>query len=87
MTTPADKRAITVTDMWGDDVRVTRKAFTDRWVKSIKEIGLLRIMTHAWNTDLGTADLNKKEDFELWVEDMAGREWDYVYAEEQVNGD
>tara|TARA_R110002124_G_scaffold284026_1_gene460701 strand:- start:2914 stop:3174 length:261 start_codon:yes stop_codon:yes gene_type:complete len=78
---------ITVNDNWGDDVQVTRKAFTERWVTAIKEIGLLRIMTHAWNTDLGTADLNKKEDFELWVEDMAGREWDYVYAEEQVNGD
>tara|TARA_R100001244_G_scaffold100889_1_gene75220 strand:+ start:2743 stop:3003 length:261 start_codon:yes stop_codon:yes gene_type:complete len=86
MTTPADKRTITVTDNWGDDVQVTREKFTERWVNSIKDIGLLRIMTHAWNTDLGKIDLNKKEDFELWVEDMAGREWDHV-LQEQASGD
>ena len=35
----------------------------------------------------GTEDLKKKDDFEVWVEDMAGREWDYVYTEEQTDGD
>jgi hypothetical protein len=72
--------------MWGDDVETTRKEFTERWVTAIKDLGLLRIMTHAWNTDLGTEDLKKKDDFEVWVEDMAGREWDYTYME-QTDGD
>ena len=79
----SNEPTITVCSIFSDDVQVTRKEFTDRWVSSIKDIGFYRIMQHGWGTDMYDADKKKQEDFEIWVEDMAGREWDHLYTNKQ----
>jgi len=81
----SNEPTITVSTFFNDEVQVTRKEFTDRWVRSIKDIGFYRIMEHGYGTDMHDADQKKLEDFEIWVEDMAGREFDHLLINKCIN--
>ncbi len=81
----SNEATITVSTFFSDEVQVTRKEFTDRWVRSVKDIGFYRIMAHGYGTDMYDADKKKLEDFEIWVEDMAGREFDHLLTNRQEN--